>query len=406
VLSAALSSISRYGVTITDKPAQFVRNLSREWRERGGRVGGKLRHNNRYLDGLLKLRGTPVQSLASKLSGKSDLKPEDGDALIRLCLSCWDYVGDRANDQSISDGAPELYRPLLSSDEVTEVATYIKGRMSEIWAHGDSGITLPGESTTALIATEFAKSDALFVISSQRILITPQPRQALIGFRDLVNRLWEIDRTDHKYRILVWVLDLGRQEFEDASRFWNVQELRLRFRALKLFKESNAETRWNWLQSRAVIVLHEPQAAAHDRAKPPAFTAQDVLFSEIPHSWKGSQQICTLYGRDLERLENATLTIFFRRPLEHLSGGVRPELHYFGHTLFAQSGDSERREARGLELPPPGENYEDALRTIYAASREFLGPSNFRSAIGRSAINVLHRLGFRLADLEDFMASL
>jgi hypothetical protein len=300
---------------------------------------------------------------------------------------------------------------MLSNDEVIEVASHVKRRVSEYWAEGGGEVTLPGENTADLVATEFAKSDALFSVSSQQTLITAQPKQVLIGFRNLVNRLWETDGSDHRDRILVWVLDLGRQEFKDGSRFLNVQEVRSRFKALKSFKERCAEARWCWLQSRAVIALYDPRASASKRERP-AFTARDTLFSEIPPSWVGLQQIRTLYGRNFGRLTATNFTIFLRRPVKSpsedssLNKDDRYELRYFGHALFAPRSDPARREARGLQLPPPGENYADAFRTIYGAATEFLRPTSFELADGKTAINKLRRLGFRLLGLEEFMEEL
>jgi hypothetical protein len=411
-LSAALSSIAEHGITISliDEPTQFVRNLSRKWIDNRGRVADKPRHSNRYLARLLKLRGTPVQSLTSKLAGKRALNPDDADALIRLCLSCWHYVGDPTSNQSIQ-GISDLYRPMLSNDEAIEVASYFKSKLSEYRAGGGSDVTLPGENTADLVATEFAKSDVLFSVSSQQTLITAQPKQVLIGFRDLVNRLWETDGSDHRNRILVWVLDLGRQEFEDGSRFWNVQELRSRFKALKLFKERRAEARWGWLQSKTVIALHDPRANA-DKSDLPAFTARDALFSEIPRSWARLQQIRTLYGRNLDGPTATNFTIFLSRSVDTPSkGSLRKEGHcydlrYFGHALFAPRSDPGTREARGLQLPPPGKNYADAFWTIYRAATEFLQRTSPESIHRNSPINKIHGIGFRLLGLEEFMGEL
>jgi hypothetical protein len=70
----------------------------------------------------------------------------------------------------------------------------------------------------------------------------------MIGFRDLMNEFWKIDRSDDQERILVWALDLGRQDFEDTEsrlRFMNAESLMTRFKALKRFKEIDTEARWN-----------------------------------------------------------------------------------------------------------------------------------------------------------------
>jgi hypothetical protein len=411
-LSRALSIIAEYGVTVVpaDEPAEFVLHLSRQWKKRGGKVAGRRRHSDRYLDGLLKLRGTPVQSLSPKLTGKADLQPKDADALIRLYLSCWDYVGDPSSSQSIGQETLKLYQAMLSSEQAIAVAKFIRGRMSESGLEGGRALTLPGENTVDLVAAEFAKSKALLAVSSRRTLITPQPKRALLGFRDLMNRLWEVDRSDHNNRIIVWVLDLGPQEFEDASCFWNVQELRARFKALKSFKDLNAENRWSWLRSRAVIVLHDPQAEADEERELPTFTARDTLISEIPRGWSGLQQIRRLYGRKVDWLNEATVSIFLQPSVENsrhsLNHGDPYEMRYFGHALFVASGHPGVREARSLELPPPGESYEDAFRTVYMAATELLHSLGSESVGGKIAIDKLRRVRFRLMGLEEFIKDL
>ena len=50
-----------------DEPAQFVLDLARCWKERGGTVAGKPRHSDRYLDDLLRALGTPIKSLTPYL---------------------------------------------------------------------------------------------------------------------------------------------------------------------------------------------------------------------------------------------------------------------------------------------------------------------------------------------------
>jgi hypothetical protein len=278
--------------------------------------------------------------------------------------------------------------------------------------YSDGAVALPGHNTTDLVASEFAESYALFTVSSQRTFITPHPKQVLMGFRELLNRCWENDRGDDEHRILIWVLDLGRQEFEDSTRFWNVQEVRSRFKALKSFKEGNAKIRWLWLQSRVVIVLHDPNADAYDVAEPPTFTSRDALFEEIPGSWRQVPQIHTLYGSDFNRFKDATFTIFLRRPVNRQwkyrapNEDGRHEFRYFGHAPFTAPGDPGKREARGLELPAPGAIYEDGFRTIYVAATEFLRRSGVASGEGRRAVSQLRHLGFRVMRLEEFLEDL
>jgi len=108
----------------------------------------------------------------------------------------------------------------------------------------------------------------------------------------------------------------------------------------------------------------------------------------------------------------ANFTIFLTRSVgglskkDSLNEDVRYELRYFGHASFAPLNDPRKGEARGLQLPSPGDNYADAFRTIYAAATEYLRPAGLESMDGKSAINKLRRLGFRLLGLEEFVEDL
>jgi len=45
-----------------------------------------------------------------------------------------------------------------------------------------------------IIATEFQKSVAMFTVGPGQTLLVAKPELALIGFRNLMNRLWAIDQ--------------------------------------------------------------------------------------------------------------------------------------------------------------------------------------------------------------------
>jgi hypothetical protein len=116
---------------------------------------------------------------------------------------------------------------------------------------------LPGERLSELLPRYYKECDALITVSPEHTLIT-RPNTELVGFRDLMDTFWAIEQSDGKARPLIWVLDLGRQKFNDLDsrmRFLNVQRLLTRFKALKLFEEEKSRERWNWLQSRAIIII-------------------------------------------------------------------------------------------------------------------------------------------------------
>lgn len=381
--------------------------LARLWKERGGTVGGKMRHSDRQLNELLKKQGTIVRSLTPKLVGKTKLKPYDSAALLNLFLSHWNYVGE-GDEGGI---AVDIYRP-ISEGEVEEVCEQVLDWLSERGLEGSVGADLAPPlkesiDTAKLIPAEFKDSDAMFVISSEHTLIVAEPSHALVGFRNLLNALFAIDRADDRRRILVWILDLGALDFRDPQaipRFLNVEALASRFAALKLFREPIAEARWNWLQSRTFIVLHEPQAGRHQATELPAFTAHHFLFDAVPTNWAKSSQFRTLYGGQLERLDERNYTIFLSQAAGDPSGSC--ELRYFAHAQV-MSDERDTRSVHGLRLPPPGGNHEIAFRTVYAAAAEALrinpNLTKLSSTDGAQATGALGRLGFSLLRLDEFM---
>jgi hypothetical protein len=391
-------------------PALFVRTLGRSWKERGGTIGGKRRHSDRQLSELLKSQGTVVKSLTPKLAGKTKFKPSDVSALVRLFLSHWDYLGnseDGDNSRFVAEG--DLYRPMLSDDEIEEVCRYVEHRMSESNANHREEANLVmwpfvnGEDSRELIPARFQDSDAIFTISSKRTLITPEPTTALIGFRNLMNDLFTVDMRDDRTRMLVWILDLGTLDFEDYDarlRFLNVESLMSRFTALKVFKEAIAEARWNWLRSRVVIMLRDLHTFGQKFTGISALAAQHFLFSAIPSDWARSSEFHALCGNNFEHLDEQTYSVFLTRSADHC------HFRYFAHGLFLPD-DGGDRQLRGLELPSAGRDYEVAFETVYKAAACALGLDGVLNAFSiddcKIAISELRGQGFSLLSLDAFV---
>jgi hypothetical protein len=423
-VAEALEIISKFvSVDPAETPALFVMRLAQKWKERGGLVAGKPRHSDRYLDNLLRRRGTPIRSLTPKLNGKTQIKPADAEELLRLFLSHWDYIGDpHSNDPG--QRSADRYKPLFTHTEIEGICAYVADRISEISAEGRSvaepvtAQPAPGEDTSHLIATEFEDAVVHFQIGSGRhTVLVDQPESILLGFRDVMDREWEIDSADSVERMLIWTLDLGRQDFEDLEsrlRFMNVQELVARFKAMKLFSESRegrAEERWKWLQSRTVIVLHDTRSSRPEVPRLPTFDPHHVLFSAIPPAWAGSEAFQTLYGT--ERVRDTLYSIFMKRTTADSAGRNRTEqryeMHYFGHALLKD--DKGEGQVKALRLPPPGRSYVEALGTVFHAAAYTLGLGNFPQQLSVDgmridsdhAIEKLRHHGFLLLRLEDFL---
>jgi hypothetical protein len=412
-VAESLEVIAKYvAVSPADEPAQFVVDLAQEWKERGGNVAGKSRHSDRYLDDLLRANGRLIRSLTPKLGGRTHLRPGDADVLVRTFLSHWDYIGDPHSGE-IAARSADLYMPLLPDEEIEGICAYVAERIATVGAEvrgaAELGAMQLGHDSSDLIVEEFQDSAAYFQIGAGQTLLITNPEAVLLGFRNLMNRLWAIDSTDRLERILIWTLDLGRQDFEDAEsrlRFMNVEALISRFKALKRFKESRSEERWNWLQSRAVIVLHDTRSGRPDVPWLPAFDPHHVLFSAIPPRWAGSAEFLTLYGT--ERLQETNYTIFLKRTID----GEQPrhELRYFGHALL-KSSDKDDLQRRALRLNPPGRSYAEALGTVFEAAACTLGLRNIPAELSIDgmkissdhAIEKLRHHGLLLLRLDEFM---
>jgi hypothetical protein len=402
------------------EPVRFVLDLANYWKKGGGKVAGKPRHSDRYLNDLLQLQGTPVKSLRPKLDNRTNLKPGDAQALLKLFLSHWKYVGDPNGESSA-----EAYEPLFSDDEIQAVSSYIADRISEtdVASRAETetaAVAVPSQDMNDLIATEFRDAAALFTVAAWQTGLVTGPDKVLIGFRNLIDRLWKIDRENGGNRVLIWTLSLGGQDFDDPEsreRFVNVEALISRFKALKRFKESVREARWNWLQSRTIIVLHDTRTVQPDHTPLPPFHTQHVLFSDIPADWVGSAEFIALYGG--ERLNQRIYTIFLKqRASEGIDSSAKISSHrrleydlrLFGHSLL-KSNEKGPLQARGLPLSVPGRNYVAALGTVFVAAMQMLDPKarptelsiNDLEINAENAVQKLNHHGFSLLRLDEFV---
>jgi hypothetical protein len=329
-----------------------------------------------------------------------------------------ELFGDNQAYRDFRDQLRRLYRQARSGAE-------IESRAENRGEAGSGGreLSLPGQDTFDLLANEFKQACAFFQVAGGQTVLFAQAEKALAGFREAINRLWTVHKADARERILIWTVDLGRQDFEDPeslTRFMNVQALINRFKALKLFKESDTEARWKWLQSRTVIVLHDTRSVRPEVPRLPAFDPHHVLFSAIPPKWAGSPEFLELYGH--ERLQQTNYTIFLRSAAEEFPEATKrsdnissPEhrsytLRYFGNTLL-RSGEKGEQEMRGIELKAPGRSYVEALGTTYLAAAQMLGLRSTPTELfidgmkidSMHATEKLRHHGFRLHRLDEFL---
>jgi hypothetical protein len=440
--AAALGLLEkRVGVSPALQPAQFIRGLARQWKQVGGTTAaGKARHSDRYLDSLLRVRGTPVRSLIPKLGGRTNFKPADASILARLFLSHWRYVG--AADADIDRNSTDLYEPLFSDEQIEQVSRYIAEHIAKAQektggsaastarilknssgteqknkpaSYAVSGVSL--RSTREMMIEEFKQATASFSVGAGKTLLDPSLKTS--GFRELINEWWKIDKDGGRQRIVIWTLDLGRLDPNDTEslvRFENISVLRSRFKALQMFVEPDAAARWKWLQSKAVVVLHDTRHVRPDRPMLPTFDPNHVLFSAIPPRWAGSREFSALYTRD--RLQETTHVVFLRKSDDRLQKSTaiadapehRPsvdyELRYFGLGNMGRDAD----EPKSVKLITPGQSYVDALGTVFLAAAELLKlPGHSHISIEgmkidqRHAIEKLRHHGFKILRLDEFM---
>jgi len=411
---------------ITSDPQALILGVHRKWKEEGGLLSGKPRHSDRFLDDQLKLKNKPVRSLTPKLVGKTRLRAEDAEKLLGYFLTNW----PRAVEGEASESKKIKYAPLLTSDEIDEITGYVVGQIESIGELGspdgaESPVSQheehrppPGRDLGELIPKLFEESAALITVATERSTVAQSPKTVLIGFRDLMNDLHTVEQQDEKQRPLIWILDLGRKTFRDLEarlRYVGFINLQMRFKALTEFEDRGREERWKWLLSRAVFVIQDTsfdEPFDMKGVKRPAFLAHHVSLTALAPAWASSPNFRTLYGRELEDIDQRSFSVFFNAkgwPYDNEEDDDEPRhCRYFGYASFARdiSGTGDK-VPRGLELPYPGFNYEDAYKTVYAASTELLGlktelvdlPKNS----GKHAIAQLRYLGFRLVGLEDFM---
>lgn len=394
-----------------ERPAQYVRDVHRQWKRDGGKFQGKVRHSDHFLEDKLKEKDAPVRSLVPKLAGRTRIKPSDGAALMRYFLSEWPEAGN-------AEAEGVKYKAFMSVAEIDLVASYIRDRIDEIdWTvhvEGPAADSLPGEDIGGLITRYFEECEAFIAVSPEQTLVTVQPRTELIGFRDLMNEFWSIEKRDKKKRPLIWVLDLGVQQFDDEearAKFINVRRLLTRFEALKRFVDANSEERWKWLTSRAAFVLLntlDDAAPETHKFRRPVFSAHNVSLSSVAPTWMGSPNFRALYGSQLDEVRQRSFSIFFRAATPWPSDtDVRSDLRYFGYSSFLQDKAKGEYQVRGLELPQLHAAYSEAFRTVCAAAAHVLGMSNPASEqlniSGHEAMLQLRHIGYLVLRLEDFM---
>ena len=402
-----------------DDAAQYILGVHALWKQEGGKTAdGKPFHSVRYLAEQLKENGAQVKALTSKLVGNTNIKPYDGSALVRYFLSHWPKKKDGAID----------HRPLLSSEEIEAVAAFIETQLldsgksmtrEEMATSVYAQRSLPGEPIQEVLKRNYKECDVQITVSPEHTLINPEPGKVFVGFRDLMNIFFDVERRTNAKRPLVWILDNGMRSFEDEDsrrKFMNVQQLKIRFVALREFNDRLSVERWRWLESTASFVVLDDR---NDRppvkvSRIPHFSAYDISFNDHAREWIADSGFRTLYGKGLEEIKQRTFSVLFNESGDWPSNLEREDqLRYFGFASF--NIEDDKQEARGLELPALSPRYEDGFKAVCAAVKHILGLKKFASEQAKShsgehsigsgleAIEQLNSIGYRIYKLEQFL---
>ena len=425
VLNAALKLISGHVESVSDpteNPEQYIRDIHRQWRGIGGRVAGKPRHSERYLDDRLREANKAVRSLNPKLLGRTRMRPKDASNLVSLMLTFWPAPGS-GDDENIA------YKPFLSENEIGAVSEFVENQVALI-AELDAPEPdfdseqpdLPGETIAGVMAHHYRESNALIIVSPVQILVSSGPGTEFLGFREVIDRLRAEDEADNTARPVIWILDLGGLKLDDLStrrKFSNVYSLQARFKALRRFEDGSSNKRWQWLLSRGVIVIldnyygREEQLSAAAR---PEFSSHHVSLTNINPDWLKSPNFRALYGSELEKIDARAFTVFYNITKEWPSSpALDSDVRYFGYATFVEE-KTKIPYGRGLELPTLPVRYSDAAKAVCNAAAHLLRTrsapalteSDKRSldalAIdGDKAIQQLRYLGYRALLLDKFL---
>jgi hypothetical protein len=414
VFEEALKRLAYFVKSYSDpeeKTQQFVRDVHRQWKENGGKLSGKIRHSDRFLEDQLRELKTPIKSLVPKLSGKTNIAPADAEVLLRYFFTNWPHD---------VDGDVE-YKSIISENDITAICDFVEAHIRErVLERGYSSVRvldeeieepLPGRPAGEVVIRYFRECDAYITISPVHIFVSAGPNTELIGFRDLVDA-WRENEGKDKKKLLIWILDLGGPKLSDLStrkKYFNVQQLYTRFKVLEHFKDDHAEERLKWLKERVAIVILDTYGdwrQARPLNRLPNFSSHHATVTNINPDWAASPSFRALYGTDLERIDERVFTIFFNAARNWPSDPqVEQDLRYFAFATFKKN--PTEGITMGLELPALPERYAEALRTVCAGCSQHLGlklpHSQDTEVSGATALQQLEHLGLRVLKLDEFM---
>jgi hypothetical protein len=197
-------------------------------------------------------------------------------------------------------------------------------------------VELPGESHLDIIRNHMQKCDACFLISPKNTLL-PGESPALIGFMGALDVAAE--SLDGKRCPLIWIVDEGGKVLhngDDRQKFLNIHNLRARFSAICMMKYHDHDTLWPMLSTHGMVFLTSDKS---------------LTFEDVPHEWEDSIALRALYGRNLERINEASYVAFLKEDRF---------LVYASAVFLGKKGP----EIRSLLLPPLRANHSQKFAGI------------------------------------------
>ena len=402
----------------------LVRAFYDRWVELGGTNDG---HRVRSVKRMRAWLGkdNQIRSLEPKLSGKTNLKREDATKLFRLFLSKWHRGNKLGNEKPYVDGDldPMLERLLNAFYPANDQNRTNKFLLPDKKNANEQSTQEPQNNALregiTVLEELFEESDAVITVSRTRT-VSDVP-DAIKRFQELMDRFREIDGSDNRQRILMWIVDIGRRTSDDPKALLalrNLDALAFQFRAIALADHPERIERWRWLEKSAVILVGSIKRnemvrfyekvgfsiSQTDMTMPWVYTNL-LLLSETPDEWAKAQELRLLYGQELERLEERAFSIHANR--SGWNDSRTQKLRYIGFEppmddKFAINSEAPRH---AIELPSPSRRHDEAFEQAYAAAcyRMQVNLESFDDCFPAQSFGHLMHYNFIVLKLNEFL---
>ena len=285
-------------------------------------------------------------------------------------------------------------------------------------------------------------SDAILTISRKRTFIDQSNADSCKGMWHLLNRLRNVEPSNEDERFtFIWSLDFGPRIVEEQGAFdtfANVAQLAFQFHCVKkfdtiydhdhqgmtglssrarIFEPDKRKNRWDWFVNRTVIIAmnlrreefedlyQEDDASLRSmRISDIGISSEHVLPSITPPLW--SSHLKEFHDDDVE-VSDATFTVFLSKKDDSIHESNSHRLRYLAHIALSDeemNAVGGRWTAKSIELPSPGQSYDEAIGLMYLAARYRLGkctPTEVDD--GLTAVAYLRKFGFQVLRLPDFL---